>query len=254
MRQIAITNQKGGTAKTTTTVNLAVALAELGHTVLVIDLDPQASTTDWLDATDVEQGAFELLTLPSRLEEMAIPTGIQGLDIVPANPPLKGVERALARDVAAELTLRQRLKTSTSRWDYVLVDTPPTLGLLTLNALSAVGELIVPVEAHVMALSGVVQLEQAIATVRDRLNPDLRVAGVVACRVDRRTRHAAEVIDSLRRKFNCLMYRTEIRENVRLAEAPSFRQSILQYAPTSSAAIDYRALALEVVQQEMASG
>jgi chromosome partitioning protein len=250
MRQIAIANQKGGSAKTTTTVNLAAALAELGRKVLVIDLDPQGSSTDWLGAYDAEQGAFELLTSQPQVAAVARETAIGGLLVVAANRGLQGLERSLAREMGAELTLRRRLKASADGWDYVLVDTPPTLGLLTLNALSAVSELIVPVEAHVLALAGVVQLQEAVETVRERLNPDLALTGVVACRVDSRTRHASDVVGSLRRKFNGHMYQTEIRENVRLAEAPSFRQSIFEYDPRSSGAADYRALALEVVQQE----
>ena len=251
MRQIAIANQKGGSAKTTTSVNLSAALAELGRRVLVIDLDPQGNSTDWLGAGGAERGAFELLTSSADLGTVVTESAISGVLVVAATRALQGIERVLVREIGAELALRRKLAAGTAEnWDYVLVDTPPTLGILTLNALSAVRELIVPVEAHVLALSGVVQLQATVDMVRNRLNPDLSLAGVIACRVDGRTRHSADVVDSLRQKFDGKMYRTEIRENIRLAEAPSFHCSILDYDPRSTGANDYRALALEVVHQE----
>jgi chromosome partitioning protein len=251
MRCVAIANQKGGAAKTTTTINLAAALGELGRKVLVIDLDPQGNSTDWLGAAGAELGVFEFLTERFGLGDVAYPSQTAGVAVVPATRSLQGIERALAREVGAELTLQRKLRSpDAARWDYVLIDTPPTLGMLTLNALSAAHELIVPVEAHVLALAGVAQLVETMNTVRERLNPALALAGIVACRVDSRTRHSGEVVDSLRRKFRDSMYQTEIRENIRLAEAPSFRQSILDYDPRSSGAADYRALAAEVVGQE----
>jgi chromosome partitioning protein len=136
------------------------------------------------------------------------------------------------------------------RWDYVLIDCPPTLGILTVNALAAARELLVPVEAHVMALSGLAQLLHTVEVVRDRLNPELKVTGILACRVDSRTRHAREVVERLRDRSGNLVYRTVIRENVRLAECPSFGQPITQYDPKSAGAADYRALAQEIMDQE----
>jgi chromosome partitioning protein len=136
------------------------------------------------------------------------------------------------------------------RWDYVLLDCPPTLGILTVNALAAARELLVPVEAHVMALSGLAQLLHTVEVVRDRLNPDLQVTGILACRVDSRTRHAREVVERLRERSGNLVYRTVIRENIRLAECPSFGQPITQYDPKSAGAADYRALAQEIMEQE----
>src|SRR5262249_24469316 len=141
-----------------------------------------------------------------------------GVAVIPATRALQGAERTLAREVGAELTLQRKLRSpDAAAWDYVLIDTPPTLGMLTLNAVGAARELVVPVEAHVLALAGVAQLVETMNTVRERLNPALALAGTVACRVDSRTRHSGEVVDSLRKKFNGSMYRTEIRENIRLA-------------------------------------
>jgi chromosome partitioning protein len=172
------------------------------------------------------------------------------VDAIPATRSLTGIERALAGEVGAEMTLRRKLPAAADRWDYILIDTPPTLGILTLNALSAAQEVIVPVAAHVLALAGVAQLMDTIAVVRDRLNPGLSVAGLVACRVDSRTRHCTDVVTSLRDTFGAKVYPTEIRENIRLAEAPSFNQSILHYASGSPGAADYRALAGDVLGQE----
>ena len=254
MRCVAIANQKGGAAKTTTTVNLAAALGELGRTVLVIDLDPQGNTTDWLGAGGAEAGAHELLVDATALAALVSPTEVTGVSAIAATRALLGTERMLAREVGAELILQRKLKSGDAgaAWDYVLIDTPPTLGILTLNALAAAQELIVPVTTQVLALAGVAQLLETVNTVRERLNPSLALAGVVACRVDSRTRHSLDVVDSLRQNFNDTLYNAQIRENVRLAEAPSFHRSILDYDSRSSGAADYRALAAEVVRQEIA--
>lgn len=251
MRRIALSNQKGGSAKTTTTVNLAAALAEGGRRVLVIDLDPQGNTTDWLAPQGTSGGAFELLTGRTPAGELIVTTGVDAVELMPAGRSVADVERLLAREIAAELTLARRIdELPADRWDYLLIDTPPTLGLLTLNALSAARELILPVEAHVLALSGVAQLIETVGKVRERLNPALAIAGVVACRVDARTRHSLDVVESLAQTFGTRLYATRIRENVRLAEAPSFHRPITAYDGASSGAADYRALAREVMAQE----
>jgi len=219
--------------------------------VLVVDLDPQGSTTQWLDAQAARRGVYELLTDDAAIGEIVSPTAVRNVQLVAATPALQGVERALAREMGAEMILRRKLQELDGpAIDYVLIDTPPTLGLLTLNALAAARELIVPVEAHVMALVGVSQLVSTVKMVRDRLNPDLQLTGIVACRVDSRTRHAADVVESLRGTFENKVYQTEIRENVRLAEAPSFKRPIMDYDTRSTGAADYRALAKEVAAQE----
>lgn len=251
MRTIAIMNQKGGSGKTTTSVNLAAALAEKNKKVLVIDLDPQVSTTAWLGCPKDMPGLLEVLTTKATIEEVVVPTTIDGVELVAGSQWLINIEKKLAGEVGAETILKHKfMKLSPARWDYVIIDCPPALSLLTVNALSAVEEVIVPVESRIMALQGLVQLLQTVDIIKDRLNENLSVTGIIACRLDVRTKHSKEVALELRKNFGHLVYSTAIRENIRLSECPSFQQSILQYAPDSSGARDYRAFAKEVIAQE----
>lgn len=251
MRTIAIVNQKGGSGKTTTAVNLAAALSLHGRRVLIVDLDAQASATAWCGISEGGEDLLEVLTANGNLADVIINTSITDVSIVPSSVWLVGVEKALAGEVGAEQIFRRSLLTlPSSRWDYALLDCPPTLGLLTVSALVAASEVIIPVEAHVMALGGLAQLLQTVETVHERLNGELRIAGIVACRVDVRTRHAREIVDELRERFGALVYQTIIRENIRLAEAPSFALPITEYAPHCAGAEDYLALAAEVIAQE----
>ncbi len=257
MRIIAVVNQKVGTSKTTTAVNLAAALAEEGRRVLLADLDPQHSATDWLlgagrDDAD-GKGVFSVLVENGNVSDVLRGTAVGGVDVVPSSSWLVGAEKALAQEVGAETVLRRRLE-KVSGYDYVLLDCPPQLGILTVNALVAAREVLVPVEAHVMALAGLAQLLQTVELVRERLNPELEVTGILPCRVDARTRHSREVVGQLRERFGGLVYPTVVRENVRLAEAPSFGEPITVYEPSSAGAEDYRALAREVVAQEATEG
>lgn len=253
MRKIAIANQKGGSGKTTTSVNLAAALGE-HRRVLVIDLDPQHSATAWFGLREPGKGLYGVFVENAGLSEVIQPTEVPGVDLAPSSPWLVGVERILSGEVGAEQILARHLaKLSPGAWDYVLMDCPPTLGILTINALAAAAEILVPVEAHVMALTGLAQLLHTVNVVKERINPDLRVSGILACRVDARTRHAREVVEQLREHNGNVVYQTVIRENIRLAECPSFAQPITKYDPRSSGAADYRSLAQEIIAQEKSS-
>jgi len=246
MRTIAVMNQKGGSAKTTTTVNLAAALGMLGKKVLVADLDPQANATGWLGAAD-GKGVFEVLTGEKKLLEIVKPSSAAGVDSVPGSAWLAGAERTLAGEVGAELVFRKALERLPEKWDVVLVDCPPAIGLLSISALAACEEVLIPCEAHTMALSGLAGLVQTLERVRERLNPELELAGVLACRVDGRTRLSEEVVATLRDRFGKDVFRTVVRENVRLAECFSFAQSIFDYDPRSTGAEDYAAAAKELI-------
>lgn len=256
MRAIAIVNQKGGTGKTTTTVSLGAALAERGRRVLLIDLDPQHSTTTWLAVEDVGKGVFDLFAEPEKTNPQSLvrPTATEYLYLLGASVWLVGAEKALSNQPGAETILREKLgELDGARFDYVLLDCSPTLGVLTVNALTAVAEVLVPVECHVMGLQGLAQLLQTVEVVRKRLNPGLRIAGILACRLDNRTNHGPEIVAKLRSRFP-QTFQTVIRENVRLAECPSMGEPITAYAPSSSGAEDYRALAEELLSQEGKEG
>ncbi len=251
MRTLAIASQKGGSGKTTTAVNLAAALAEDGRRrVLVVDLDPQASASAWLAVQDEGRGLVEILEGKSSLAELARETDAPGVDLIPSGPALAGAEKALAGKVGAEVRLRRAfVRLPSERWGFVLVDCPPALGLLTVSALAAVREVLVPVEAHVLALAGVTALLDTVEGIRELLNPGLAVTGILACRVDSRTNLARDVVETLRERHGRVVFSAVIRENVRLAEAPAACKPITLYAPTSPGAEDYRSAAAELLKR-----
>ena len=251
MRTIAIVNQKGGSGKTTTAVNLAATLAEANKKVLLIDLDTQASASMWYGIKDKGKGLYGELTEDEKIENVIEKTQVKDLHIIPSSVLLSGVEKALANEVASESILKNKLEGLQEKpWDYVLIDCPPTLGILSLNALTLAKEVLVPVEAHVMALHGLVQLLRTINLVKQRLNPYLEITGILACRVDYRTKHASEVLDQLRVRFEGKIYSSVIRENIRLAEAPLHVQPITVYDTHCNGAKDYRNLAQELIGRE----
>lgn len=248
MNVIAIANQKGGCAKTTTVVNLAACLAVRNYSVLVIDLDSQANATNWLAGPVNIPGSWQTLTTRDPLTSLIVSTSIHGISLLAGSRELSNIEKALAGEFSVETLLKRRLKTLDDKaFDYILIDTPPTLGLITLNALTASQELLIPLTTHVMSLSGVAQMFKTVEQVREVLNPDLNILGLLASRVDLRTRHAKDVLATLSERFGDKLLKSHVYENVRLAEAPSFQQSILTYNPGSTAAQNYRDLADEVI-------
>lgn len=244
MRTIAVTNHKGGSAKTTTTVNVAAALGEGGRRVLVIDMDPQGSASAWLGVPEPEEGVIDAIHGRSPLAQLVYETTAPGVQLVPASPGLVAADRRDEMDIA--LGFVRAMERLPSMWDIVLVDCPPSLGYLAIAPLTICGEVLLPVEAHVLALGGITALLETMDRIRNRLNPDLKLSAVLACRVNR-TSHARSVAARLERRFPESFMRTQVRESIRLAEAPSFRLPITRYAPESTGAEDYRAVAAELV-------
>lgn len=250
MKVIAIVNQKGGCAKTTTVVNLAAAIAAKGKKVLVIDLDPQGNATQWLGANSALLNAYDLLMHDSDINALVTESNSDNVGLIASTRLLAKVERAPAADGEIECRLKVRLnELNQKQWDFVLIDTPPTLGVLTLNAMTAANYLLIPVTTHVMTLTGVAQLIELFDEVREQFNPDLSILGLLPSRVDLRTRHSQEILSALNESFGDKVFKSHIHESVRLAEAPSFQESILAYNPRSSAAMEYTALATEFLKR-----
>jgi chromosome partitioning protein len=243
---IVLANQKGGVAKTTTTLNLGVALHEAGHRVLVIDLDPQGNLTmsQGMNPDAIERSMFDVLVHRIPISDVIHTVEV---DIAVASIDLAGAELALSALIGRERALEKALVEVRDRYDYILIDTPPSLGLLTINAFVAANGVIVPVQCEYLSLRGLVQLENTLAMVRENLNPTVRVQGIVPTMYDGRTLHAREAIEILEEHFGDLVYETRIRKTVRYAEAPVKGSSILRYEPSGPAAQAYRDLAKEVL-------
>jgi chromosome partitioning protein len=245
-RVLALANQKGGVAKTTTTLNLGVALRQLGMRVLAVDLDPQSnlSMSQGIDIEDLPVTMYDVLVRGAPIAEII---EAREIDVAPAGIELAGAELALSAAIGRERALERALRPVRDLYDYILLDTPPSLGLLTINAMVAADGVIVPVQCEYLSLRGLVQLENTLAMVRENLNPDVHVEGIVPTMYDGRTLHAREAIEILEEHFGDLVYETRIRKTVRYAEAPVKGSSVLRYDPSGPAAQAYRDLAKEVL-------
>ena len=253
MRSIALLNQKGGVGKTTTTANLGACLAMLGKKVLVIDMDPQANLSVHLgvDIHSLKYSVYDIIRGVCNADDVILSTKTHGLDIIPANIDLSGAEIELVGVVGRETILKEYLGDVLDRYDYVLIDCPPSLGLLTLNVLTLVHEVFIPLQTEFFALQGVSKLLDTQEVVRKRLNKNLEITGIIFCMYPSRTRLCKEVIEKVKEHFaKDQVFDTVIRKNVKLSESPSHGKPVVSYAPGSHGSEDYMSLAKEVVQQE----
>ena len=243
---IAFTNQKGGVAKTTTTLNLAAAFVEQGHRVLCVDLDPQANLTmsQGIDPDSLEVSMYDVLVHHVSLREVI---RRREVDIACASIDLAGAEIAMSTMIGRERSLSKALLPVKEDYDYVFIDTPPSLGLLTINALTASNKVIVPVQCEYLSMRGLIQLQNTLSMIRENLNPDVDIAGILPTMVDSRTLHAKEAIEILEENFGDRVFGARIRKTIRFAEAPVKGMSVLKYDPTGTAADAYRQLAKEVL-------
>jgi chromosome partitioning protein len=253
----AVANQKGGVGKTTSVINLAAYLAENGRRVLIVDLDPQCNATSGLglNKNQVRHSTYDLLLQEVAVADIAIPQEQLKMSILPANPALAGAEVELVNMMAREYRLQAALASANGNYDYILVDCPPSLGLLTVNALTAARDgVLIPVQCEYLALEGLSQLTHTIQLVQKHLNPALHIRGLIMTMYDSRTNLSRQVVEEVRRHFPGKVFRAIIPRNVRLSEAPSFGQPVSQYAPDSPGAVAYKVLAMELLQGDKMDG
>ena len=243
---IAFANQKGGVAKTTTTLNLAAAFAEVGHRVLCVDMDPQGNLTmsQGIDPDTLEQSMFDVLVHDLSIREVI---KRREIDVACASIDLAGAEIAMSTKIGRERSLTKALLAVDDDYDWMFIDTPPSLGLLTVNALTAADQVIVPVQCEYLSMRGLLQLQNTLAMIRENLNPDVQIAGILPTMVDTRTLHAKEALEILEENFGDRVFGARIRKTVRFAEAPVKGMSVLKYDPKGTAADAYRQLAKEVL-------
>ena len=252
-RIIAIANQKGGVGKTTTAINLSACLSEMGQRVLTIDIDPQGNTTSGLgvDKNEAENSVYDLLLEECSIEECIIETEIENQSLIPSNVNLAGAEIELIGVEEKEYILRRETKKVRDQYDFIIIDCPPSLNMLTVNALTAADTVLVPIQCEYYALEGLSQLIRTIELVQERLNPDLEIEGVVFTMYDARTNLSLQVVENVKNNLNTTnIYKTIIPRNIRLAEAPSHGKPINLYDKKSTGAESYRLLAEEVIERK----
>jgi chromosome partitioning protein len=248
---VAIANQKGGVGKTTTAINLSAALALRGRSTLLIDLDPQAnSTMSFLDVHAVTRSMYDAIADPSgNIADLVVPASVPNLFVAPARIALAKIEAKLVGEIDAHFRLKDRLDTIRADYEHIVIDCPPALGLLTVNALVAATHLLIPIQSSYFALEGTDDLLETVEKVRSRANPGLQILGVVITMHDKRTSLARDVRARIRRVFGSKVFRTTISKSVRLEESPAYRESIFTFAPDSSGATEYYSLCEEVMDR-----
>ena len=254
MRRIVINNQKGGSGKTTTAVSLAAGLAEKGRKTLLVDLDPGSSATVWLlgnEHPEVDVDLFDPSAGEEIIQELALETTTKNLEIIPYTPVRAKQAKALREMPSKSQILKNKFqRLPKNSYDYVIFDCSPGLNLTTVNALAASNELVIPVTAQSLTLYGVISLMETVDQIQVKINPDLHISGILPCRVDPGNKHNMEVVELLIERFGVLVFSTFIREDSRIAECPSFLQTIFEYEPKALAAQDYRAVVHEIISQE----
>ncbi|SHH29351.1 chromosome segregation ATPase [Thermosyntropha lipolytica DSM 11003] len=249
---IAVANQKGGVGKTTTAINLAAALAEMQYKILIIDLDPQGNATSGLgiERSRLKRCIYSVISGEVESEEAVINTSIPGVRLIPSTMGLAGAEVEMAGQEGREKILKHKISPLVFAYDYIFIDCPPSLGLLTLNALTASHSVLIPLQCEYYALEGLSQLINTVNLVKKRFNPELQIEGIVFTMFDGRTNLSIQVVDEVKKHFRKEIYRTLIPRNIRLSEAPSHGKPITLYDPRSRGAEAYRELAREVVERE----
>jgi len=261
MRRIAIINQKGGVGKTTTTANLGAALARQGRRVVIVDVDPQANLTLYLgrEPSADQPSTYSILSGSTSIAETLLETNTENLRLIPSHIDLSGAELELVSAMGRETILKQAIEAWVNETlasegcppaDYLIFDCPPSLGLLSINALASADEVIITLQTEFFALQGMSKLMEIVKLLQARMNPDLTVTGILPCLYDGRLKLAREVLGEIRKYFGSQVFRTPVRTNVKLAESPSYGQTIFEYAPESNGAHDYMALAIELIAGE----